>query len=139
MAIVDRIDINKKRPAPPWIKMILLIAVLFGIYVRGCWIKNQSAQIFISDVFIQEFTTASIDVAFTIENKTGMKLNKNIIIKVNSDSGEEISSRITSVTLVPYSKKKHIKVLQKLNRPIREQADVAKVTVELFIPTILKN
>jgi hypothetical protein len=128
---------NKKRPAPPWIKMILLISVFIGIYMRGCWYKNQTENVIISDARISEFTIASIDVTFSVENKTNMQLEKNVIIKVYSETDEEIASRITSVTLLPKSKKTHLKVLQKLNRPVKSEADVAKVTVELYIPSVL--
>jgi hypothetical protein len=105
--------------------------------MRGCWYKNQTENVIISDARISEFTIASIDVTFSVENKTNMQLEKNVIIKVYSETDEEIASRITSVTLLPKSKKTHLKVLQKLNRPVKSEADVAKVTVELYIPSVL--
>ncbi|MCD4818335.1 MAG: hypothetical protein K8S23_06555 [Candidatus Cloacimonetes bacterium] len=136
MKSVDRIDMNKRRAIPAGAKLFLLVAVIFGITLKNCWRKNQDTKIVISNIHVQEFTSVSIDVAFTIENKTSMELEKNILIRVFAPDKKEIASRIAKISILPNSKQKYLKVLQKLNRPIKDENTIANITVELYNPSI---
>jgi len=136
MKSVGRIDINKKRAIPASAKLLLLVAVIFGISLKNCWQKSQKSNIIISDIHTSEYTSVSLDVAFTVENKTSMKLEKNILIRVYAPDNKEIGSRIAKITLFPKRKQDFLKVLQKLNKPIKETSDIAKITVELYNPSI---
>ncbi|RLD55253.1 MAG: hypothetical protein DRJ01_16895 [Bacteroidetes bacterium] len=137
MPIFERIDINKKRPIPVTIKLILLLAVIFGIYLRSCWKKNQEKQITISNIEISNITSANIDVRFNITNNTKMDLIKSLIIKIYSNTNQEIASKITRVKIPALSKRRYLKVIHKFNRPIKENETGLKSTVNIYIPSIL--
>ncbi|HHE39034.1 MAG TPA: hypothetical protein ENL20_10755, partial [Candidatus Cloacimonetes bacterium] len=101
MRSIDRIDMNKKRPIPTYIKLILLVAVIFGISLRNCWKKNESKSLRISEIEITEVTSGNVDVKFTVTNHSKVYLKKPILIKVFTNSGEELTSKITQIEIEP--------------------------------------
>ena len=111
MSAFERIDINKRRSIPNWIKLVLLVTVIFGITLRNCWKKSQTSDISITDIEISDYTIASIDVNFVITNPNDVELTKKIIIKAYSASGAELASRLTSIEVSPKSKKRYLKIL----------------------------
>ena len=138
MPSFDRIDINKKRTPPAGIKLILLILVIFGFSIKSCWQKKQFEYYEISNIKVSEFTSQSIDVEFDITNRTNMETDKNIFIEVYGSDNTKIGSRITTVHILPRTTKTYLKVLQKLDRPIKNSADIGKVRVQLYNPSIFK-
>ena len=134
MSAFERIDINKRRSIPNWIKLVLLVTVIFGITLRNCWKKSQTSDISITDIEISDYTIASIDVNFVITNPNDVKLTKKIIIKAYLASGEELASRLTSIEVSPKSKKRYLKILTKLQKPLNDINEISRVTVEVYNP-----
>jgi hypothetical protein len=134
MKSVERIDINKKRPIPNWIKLVLLVVIVFGIGLRNCWKKNNPSSVLISDIQVAEFTISTIDVKFTVENPHNVALKKSILIKVMHRSGTELASKLAAIEFPPQSKKRYLKVLTKLVKPVNELSDIAEVSVEVYNP-----
>jgi len=134
MPILDnRIDINKKYPISSSFKMILLIAAIFGIVLRGCWIKNQKKSIHFSNAKVSGFSSANIDVEFDVTNKTNVEYEKAILIKVMSKNGLEIASKITKIYIHPLQKKKgYLVELTKIKSPIKSADEVGFVSVKLY-------
>jgi hypothetical protein len=134
MSAFERIDINKRRTIPNWIKLVLLVTVIFGITLRNCWKKSQTSDISITDIEISDYTIASIDVNFVITNPNDVELTKKIIIKAYLASGEELASRLTSIKVSPKSKKRYLKILTKLQKPLNDINEISLVTVEVYNP-----
>ncbi len=134
MSAFERIDINKRRSIPNWIKLVLLVTVIFGITLRNCWKKSQTSDISITDIEISDYTIASIDVNFVITNPNDVELTKKIIIKAYSASGAELASRLTSIEVSPKSKKRYLKILTKLQKPLNDINEISRVTVEVYNP-----
>ncbi len=134
MSAFERIDINKRRSIPNWIKLVLLVTVIFGITLRNCWKKSQTSDISITDIEISDYTIASIDVNFVITNSNDVELTKKIIIKAYLASGEELASRLTSIKVSPKSKKRYLKILTKLQKPLNDINEISLVTVEVYNP-----
>ena len=134
MSAFERIDINKRRSIPNWIKLVLLVTVIFGITLRNCWKKSQTSDISITDIEISDYTIASIDVNFVITNPNDVELTKKIIIKAYLASGEELASRLTSIKVSPKSKKRYLKILTKLQKPLNDINEISLVTVEVYNP-----
>lgn len=130
----DRIDINKRWPIPNWIKLLLLIAVIFGFSLRSCWKKQQAEAVSISDIEIGDFTIATIDVNFVITNPHQVSLKKPILIRVILTSGEELASRLTSIEIPPQSRKRYLKMLDKFSQPLASLSQIEQVTVEVYNP-----
>ena len=138
MKSVERIDINKKRPTPVHIKLIILAAVIFGIWVRSCWIKKQPFTLRIYNIVVSEVTPTSIEVKFNVSNPNDIELTKAILIKASNADGDIIASRITKITCTPKSKKTYLKMLNTLKLPVREISDVENVTIEIYTPKIFE-
>jgi len=129
-------DMRQNRTIPVGIKMLLLIAVIAGISIRACWKKSQTDKIEITNVQIAEKTMANIDVTFTVTNKMGVEVKKDIIIKVYNQRDQEIATKITQVKLKAASRQKFRKVIQRFLQPIRDPQDIKKATVELHYRSI---
>ena len=133
MRSVDRIDMNKKRPIPTYIKLILLMAVIFGISIRSCWKKSENRSLLISEIEITEVTSGNVDVKFTVTNNTKVTLKKPFLIRVFTNSGEELTSKITQIEIEPRTSKRYLKVLRKYNIPLKNIDDVSHATVEIYV------
>jgi len=138
MPILDnRIDINKKYPVSSSVKMIILLAAIFGFTLRGCWIKSQKKNIVFSNVKISGFSSANIDVEFDVTNKINAEYKKAVLIKVMSKNGVEIASKITKIYVRPLQKKRgYLVELTKIKTPIKSIDEVGFVSVKLYNPSI---
>lgn len=131
MPVFERIDIKKRRPIPPLIQIILLVAIVFGIYLRSCWKKHQAASIQIQNVEIADYTPGNIDVTFTINNPHDVALKKALIIKIYDEDDYEVASKLVKVEIAPQSNKKYLKVLTKFNRSLLDRK-LSHATVEIY-------
>ena len=131
MPVVKSPDLKKKYPVPAWVKMILLLAVVFGLVVRSCIHRSEKRNIVISNVMITEYTTLSADVSFEITNKGGVPYKRQpIMIRIQTHTGEEIASRLTTIAIKPKTTQRYLKVLDKFERPLTEdEVPVAEVTL----------
>lgn len=136
MKSIDRIDINTKRPIPATIKVVLLITVIFGIWLRTNWIKKQAFTLRIYNIVVADVTNTSVEVKFNVNNPNDLEITKKILIKAFTPDNELIASRITEITASPKSKKTYLKMLNQLNIPIKEMKDVGDVTIEIYTPRI---
>lgn len=133
MKNVDRIDIKKKWPIPAWVKMVLLLAVVLGIWGRNCWLKSKDAYIEISDIEVLEATRVSADVAFRVENKADVSLKKSFLIQIYNQQDEQVASKISQIELPPKSNRRYLKVMQKFNIPLMNgMEDIKDITVEVY-------
>jgi hypothetical protein len=136
MKNIDRIDINKKRPVPANIKLIILLAVIFGFWMRSCWMKQQAYTLRIYNIQAVDMTSGSIDIKFEVRNPNDSEISKNILIKAYTADERLIASRITEIVALPKSTQTHLKMLNTLDIPIRDLSDIATVTVEIYNPSI---
>ena len=133
MKSVDRIDIKKKWPIPPAVKMILMLAVILGIVGRSCWMKTKDANIQITGIEVVEATKVSADIKFNVANRADIALKKSFLIQIISKDDQLVASKITQIELPPKSNKRYLKVLQKFNIPLMNGIDdVKEVTVEVY-------
>ncbi len=138
MRIADnRIDINKKYPISSSIKFVLLIAAIFGIMLRSCYLKSEKKHIIFSNAKVTQFTRANIDVEFEVTNLSSANYEKNILIKVLNKSGEEVASKITRIYISAGQKHKgYLVELRKIKNPIKSLDDVGFVVVKIYNPSI---
>ncbi|NQV17135.1 MAG: hypothetical protein HQ534_01125 [Armatimonadetes bacterium] len=132
MSSFERIDIKKRWPIPPALKLILLVAVILGLVGRKCWMKNPGRNLQISEIEITEVTKVSADVKFTVANRAKISLKKSVLIKIFSPSGELIASKIAWIEIPAKSRKRYLKVLQKFNFPIDNPDEIVDVTVDFY-------
>lgn len=137
MPIIERPDLmHKRRGIPPAVKLILLAAVLIGFYLRSCWYDRQVLYYEISDIELSDQTMSSVDVYFFVTNNTKMSKEESIIIRLYTDTGYEIASRITSIRIQPRSRVRYRKMIEKWSRRLYEDEQLSHATVELYKPSI---
>lgn len=133
MKSIDRIDINKRWPIPNWIPMLLLVAAVSGLVISRCSHKAQDDYLVFSEISVKAATLANIDVNFTIFNRTKIDYEKKPIwIRAFDHDNEEIASKITTIAIGAGERKRYIKVLSKLQIPIKGVDDISRVTVEMY-------
>ena len=132
MSAIDRIDIKKRRPIPPYIKFVLLIAVIAGVWIKSCSQKSQAEIIIISIVEITEVTSGNIDVRFTVSNSSTVDFTKKVHIKVYLKNGDLLADKISKIEIPARTEKKYLKVLQKYNIPLKDPDEVEYATVEIY-------
>lgn len=134
MAKLERMELKKKYPISIAVKLLMMVAIVMGFYIRGCSRKNAAKLIKISYVEVAEVTSANIDIYFMVDNAASVMLKKNFLIKVFLENGEEVASKITTVSLEPKSRKKYLKVLSKFNMAVNSETKVSHATVEMYEP-----
>lgn len=137
MPIIKDRDFRRKRKIPDIIKLILLAAVIFGFYIRSCWNDAKERYYKVTDAKIVTNTRVSADISFKMRNQTDQKTSQPVLIKLYTESGQEIASRVVRITLLPNSNKEYLKELKKFKRALREGEKLGKVTVEYYKPSIL--
>lgn len=135
MKSVDRIDITKKRPIPASAKLVILLAVIFGIWLRANWVKKQPYTLRFLNIRATEVTSSSIEVTFEVANPNNIEVKKNILIRAFTTKGELIADRITEIVSQPKKKQKYIKMLNILNVPIKSTDDIGDITIEIYTPS----
>ena len=132
MKSVDRIDMKKRWPIPPYVKLILMIVVILGFWGHSCWKKNVGANIQISEIEVIRATMTSADIGFSVANRADIALKKSLLIKLINVHDELVASKITQVEIPARSKKKFLKVLQKFELPLNGFEDIKEVTIEVY-------
>ena len=132
MSAFERIDIKKRRTIPPAVKLILLVAVIFGFMLHNCWKKSQGRNLQISEIEITELTRVSADVAFVVSSRANIELKKSVLIEIYIKSGELIASKISRITIPPKTKKRYLKILQKFNFPLDNPEDIDEIYITWY-------
>ncbi len=133
--MIERPDYSlKKRYAPPAIKLILLIAVILGFYFRSCWYDRLDLYFDINQVYLDNQTLSSVDVLFVIRNNTQMDRKESIFIKLYTDRGDELASRLTSVEIPARSQRRYRKMVENWERALYSDEELSHATVEIYKP-----
>ncbi|MDP8269313.1 MAG: hypothetical protein P9L97_11360 [Candidatus Tenebribacter davisii] len=132
MKSVDRIDIKKRRSIPASAKLVLMMAVIFGLVLHTLWKKTQADNLQISDIQVSNITRVSMDITFTIASRASVELNKAIMIEIYTTSGELLSNKLSHIKIPPKTRKRYIKVLQKFNIPLNDPDDIGDFKVYVY-------
>jgi hypothetical protein len=132
MPIIEPTDYHRKYPVSATAKFIVLLLILFGIWFRGCWYKQQANEILISNVQVSDITSQSVDVHFTIENRKPIDWDQNLFIKVYTSENQQIASKIVKVHILKKRSQDYVKVIDKFERALKPNETIQKATVELY-------
>jgi len=132
MSLIERPDFKARRGIPVTMKLILMIAVIIGIWGRSCWRANERNNIIFEKVTITEITPVSVEFSFEVDNQTLQSGEKPVLIKVYTDREELLASRIAKVNIISNQKQKHFRIIDKFDRPLRQDEVISRVEVELY-------
>ncbi len=136
MTHIERPDFYRKRTVSAGVKLLLLAAVVLGLLIRSCWYQKKDNYYLISDIEIVGEVQGSVDILFTVANQTRLEKDEQVIIRVYTSRGDELVSRITTIELLPLTKRRYRKVMSNWNRTLAPDEVIESATVEIFKPSI---
>lgn len=132
MPIVDRMEFPRRYK----LKVSVLILIIFGA-IFGIWLQRHSAgklaeQIVISNVTFGRFGTQFIELEYTLANTGKQDREISLMAKVWDAEGQELASALFGVNIPAGSKAKRSKLLDRLNRTLREGEKPYKAEISLY-------
>ncbi len=95
MAVFGGQKTSERRVVPNGIKMLLLVAILLGFYIKKCYNDYQKESLVFHDVKIEEQSDRYADISFYVKNASSYDHEVPIYIALVTESGKEVASRIT--------------------------------------------
>jgi hypothetical protein len=132
MALIEKPDFNSRKSIPVNMKLILLIAVIIGIWGRSCWRANERNNILFDDITLTEITSVSVEFSFIVDNQTFQSGEKPILIKILTNLDKPLATKITSVKVESNKKQKHYMIIDKFDRPLGKEESITNVSIELY-------
>ena len=133
MRVIDRFEFPKRYKPKQIILIIVVVLVILGIFIQRSGIRRNASKIQISDVSISNFGNQFIELEYTLANTGKSDQEIALIARVWDVEGEEIASSLFSVQIKANSKSKRTKMLDKLNRALKEGERPYKAEISLYI------
>jgi len=133
MRVIDRLEFPKRYKPKQFILIIVVVLVILGIFIQRSGIRRNASKIQISDVSISNFGNQFIELEYTLANTGKRDQEIALIARVWDVEGEEIASSLFSVLVKANSKSKRTKMLDKLNRALKEGERPYKAEISLYI------
>jgi len=133
MRVIDRLEFPKRYKPKQFILIIVVVLVILGIFIQRSGIRRNASKIQISDVSISNFGNQFIELEYTLANTGKRDQEIALIARVWDVEGEEIASSLFSVQIKANSKSKRTKMLDKLNRALKEGERPYKAEISLYI------
>jgi len=133
MRVIDRLEFPKRYKPKQIILIIVVVLVILGIFIQRSGIRRNASKIQISDVSISNFGNQFIELEYTLANTGKRDQEIALIARVWDVEGEEIASSLFSVQVKANSKSKRTKMLDKLNRALKEGERPYKAEISLYI------
>ncbi|HPX10625.1 MAG TPA: hypothetical protein PLK65_05450 [Candidatus Cloacimonas sp.] len=133
MRVIDRLEFPKRYKPKQFILIIVVVLVILGIFIQRSGIRRNASKIQISDVSISNFGNQFIELEYTLANTGKRDQEIALIARVWDVEGEEIASSLFSVQVQANSKSKRTKMLDKLNRALKEGERPYKAEISLYI------
>jgi len=132
MPTITRSDLKAKGKVPLAIKILIFVALIAGLWIRGCWREDEAKKILVKGVILENATSNSVDVIFEVENNTLQGKKKRFIIEVYTTYNQKITSLLTVVEVQPKQKQTVVRVLDKFDRPLRDGEEIAYADIKLY-------
>ncbi len=133
MRVVDRLEFPKRYKPKQFILIIVIVLVILGIFIQRSGVRRNASRIQISDVRISNFGTQFIELEYTLANTGKRDQEIALMARVWDVEGEEIASALFSVKVKANSISKRTKMLDKLNRALKEGERPYKAEISLYI------
>ncbi len=95
MAVFGGQKNSERRGIPNGIKMLLLVAILLGFYIKKCYNDYQKESLVFHDIKIEEQSDRYADISFYVKNESSVDHDVPIYVALFTEDGKEIASRIT--------------------------------------------
>ena len=113
-------------------QFLLIVSVILGLWVRSCWRANEAEKIIFENVFIENITNASVDVAFDINNQTRQNRSKTILVKVITTNNDVIATKLVKADIKPMQITTHFTRVEKFDRMLAHDERLVGARVNIF-------
>ncbi len=137
MPKIDRMDFPRKLPLANSGKILILLAVAFGFWMHYCTQKELRESVILSEVSIVNFSSNYIELGYKIQNLKDHDQEVRLLAKIWDENGEEIASIMFLVNLRGGITQHRTKILDKLNRAIREDETPHRAAIRVYERKIL--
>ncbi len=129
---VDRLEFPKRYKLKQVVLVVVIILVIWGIFIQRSGLKKTASEIQISDISISRYGTQFIELEYTLAN-TGKKDQEiALMAKVWDANGEELASALYSIKIRAKSESRRTKMLDDLNRALKEGERPYKAEISLY-------
>lgn len=132
MPIVDRLEFPRRYKLQSGILIVAAILALFGIWLQRKDIQKQTREIQISEVRINRFSSQYIELEYLLANKGKKDREISLIATVWDRDSLELASALYSVNAPAGSSFKRSKLLDRLNRSLKEGERPYKAEIRLY-------
>ena len=132
MRVVDRLEFPKRYKPKQYILLIVILLVILGIFIQRTGVRKNASRIQISDIRISNFGNQFIELEYTLANTGKREQEIALMAKVWDSEGEEIASALFSVKVKANSKARRSKMLDKLNRALKDGERPYKAEISLW-------
>jgi len=129
---VDRLEFPKRYKLKQVVLVVVIILVIWGIFIQRSGLKKTASEIQISDISISRYGTQFIELEYTLANTGKRDQEIALMAKVWDTEGEEIASALFSVKVKANSKARRSKMLDKLNRALKDGERPYKAEISLW-------
>ena len=132
MPKIDRMEFPRKHPLANSAKLLVLIAIAFGIWFHGYTQKRHIASLRISDVHFENYSPAHIELGYSIENKSPRAQEVRLLAVVWDEAGKEVASILFLVKLKGGVTQQRSKLIDKLNRSLKDGEVPARAAIRVY-------
>ncbi len=132
MPIVDRLPFPRKHKLKQSVVLVVILAALFGLWVRSCTRTKLQEKIIIHSVNIEEFGSNYVIISYEIENKDSKDRNVMLLAEISDQDEEEIASKLFEVSVKAKSKTRRSKTLDEVTRAIKDGERPYRATLRLY-------
>ena len=132
MPIVERLEFPRKYKLKSTVLIIALVFAIFGIWLTRHHQQSLNRNIIISEISFADFGSQYIELSYVVENRSHKEQQVNFLARVWDKDGVELASSLYPITLQPQSKHVRSKMLDRLNRSLKEGERPYRAEVSLF-------
>ena len=112
--------------------IFIVLVALAGIWMQRQSLKRLASQIQISGITVSRFGSQFIELEYTIANLSGKDRDINLMARVWDKDGNELASALFNIQLPANSKAQRSKMLDKLNRNLKDGEKPYKAEISLY-------
>ncbi len=132
MPIVDRMDFPRRYKLKASVIVVILLMAIFGIWLQKRSVQKMAGQIKISEVKITNFGSQFIELEYRLANEGKQDREISLMARVWDSDSLEIASALFSVEVPAASNAKRSKLLDRLNRSLKEGERPHKAEISLY-------
>jgi hypothetical protein len=100
--------------------VLIIVGSLFGIWLQRRSLNKLATDVVIDNVVVSRSGTQFIELEYMIANRSTVDREVTLLAKVQDKDGQELASSLFSINLPANSEGKRSKLLDKLNRTLKE-------------------